>query len=174
MGKGLEKFGMSNCKPIETPIDQNYNFEILKKEKSESGTIERKCCCFRNTPRFVYSVIFRYQHCASTALYKALQRILRRRRSKINFWIYFNNIWLYNILTLKKTTNCLLIFFWSAVYIPKLCNNIDIKKLLLDFKLDSEKSIFEDNQSVIKLTKNNENNKRLKYVDIKYHYTYYI
>lgn len=213
----LEKFGMSNCKPIETPIDQNYNFEILKKEKSESETIERKCrqligsllyAVSGTRPDLCVSVIFlsRYQHCASTALYKAIQRILRYIKHTLDLSLHYKRNssdskvkcfvdadWAGDVGDRKSTSGYILTIFgctisWQSKKQPTVSLSSTeaeyialsfaiteacwIKKLLLDFKLDFEKQIeiFEDNQSVIKLTKSNENNKRLKHVDIKYHY----
>lgn len=45
-----------------------------------------------------------------------------------------------------------------------------LKYLLNDFGYEMMIDIFEDNQSVIKIAQNNESNKRLKHLDIRYHF----
>lgn len=39
----LDKFKMSDYKIVSTPMDQNFNFELLKRDKSESIEIEKRC-----------------------------------------------------------------------------------------------------------------------------------
>lgn len=41
LSKVLECFNISNCKPVSTPIYQNYKFEDLKRKKSESPEIKK-------------------------------------------------------------------------------------------------------------------------------------
>lgn len=52
------------------------------------------------------------------------------------------------------------------------CELLYIKNLLSDFDIDCSLPItlFEDNQSTIRLLKNFENNKRCKYIDVKFHF----
>ncbi|KMQ87101.1 transposon unclassified [Lasius niger] len=39
----LEIYGMSECKPLSLPIDKNFKFDTLKRNKSESKEIETEC-----------------------------------------------------------------------------------------------------------------------------------
>lgn len=214
--KVLGKFGMSDCKGADTPIDQNFDFRTLQREKSESELIEKQCrqligsllyAVSGTRPDLCVSVIFlsRYQHCASTALYKALKRILRYIKSTLNLsLIYTCNLeselkgfvdadWAGDTRDRKSTSGYILtlhdcIISWlskkqiavalsssEAEYIALsivITEAFYLKKLISDFMLLLKDPIliFEDNQSVIKISENNENNKRLKHVDIRYNY----
>ena len=39
----LRKFYMLNCKPVDTPMDCNFDYESLERDKSESDETENKC-----------------------------------------------------------------------------------------------------------------------------------
>ena len=39
----LRKFDMYDCKSISTPMDSNFDYECLIKEKSENVIVENKC-----------------------------------------------------------------------------------------------------------------------------------
>lgn len=93
---------MVECKIVETPIEQNFNFDSLKIDKPESREIEEKCrqligsllyAVSGTRPDLCVSVNFlsRYQHCASTALYKALKRILRYIKGTLNISLVYNS-----------------------------------------------------------------------------------
>lgn len=212
--KVLEQYNMSDCKPVPTPIDQCFKFEILQREKSESPEIEKKCrqligslmyavCGTR--PDLCVSVCFlsRYQHCASVMLYKALKRILRYIKGTLNYSLVYNSTctelqgfvdadWAGDTRDRKSTTGYLFkIFDCTVVWCCKKQLSVSLssteseyvalsmaiteacwlKNLLFDFDvIHSEVILFEDNQSAIKLVYNNENNKRLKHLDIRYHF----
>lgn len=96
----LEKFGMSSCKPANIPLDVNFNFELLKQDHSESQEIETKCrrligslmyAVLGSRPDLCTSVslLSRYQHCASTLLYKMLLQVLRYVKATINLSLVF-------------------------------------------------------------------------------------
>jgi hypothetical protein len=102
LSKVLEIYNMSNCKSAPTPIDQNFKFELLQNEKSESSEIEKQCrqlvgslmyavCGTR--PDLCVSVGFlsRYQHCASVMLFKALKRVLRYIKGTLNYALVYNS-----------------------------------------------------------------------------------
>lgn len=205
---------MSDCNPVSTPIEQNFKFEILKREKSECPEIEKKCrqligslmyavCGTR--PDLCVSVCFlsRYQHCASIMLYKALKRILRYIKGTLNYSLVYNNTctelqgfvdadWAGDTQDRKSTTGYLFkIFDCTIVWCCKKQLSVSLssteseyialsmaiaeacwlKNLLCDFDVvQNEVTLYEDNQSAIKLVYNNENNKRLKHLDIRYHF----
>lgn len=212
--KVLERFNMSNCKPISTPLDQNYKFDLLKREKSENPIIERKCrqligslmyavCGTR--PDLCVSVYFlsRYQHCASVMLYKSLKRILRYIKGTLDFALVYSSTgtgmqgfvdadWAGDTQDRKSTTGYIFkVFNCSVVWCCKKQLSVSLssteseyialsmavteacwlKNLLCDFNIViNDVIIYEDNQSVIKLVFNNGNNKRLKHLDIRYHF----
>lgn len=78
---------MSNCKSVCTPMEQNFNFELLQRDKSESIEIEKACrslvgsllyaTCTRPDLCVAVGFLSRYVHCASVVLFKCLKRILR-------------------------------------------------------------------------------------------------
>ncbi|KAG7294957.1 hypothetical protein JYU34_022646 [Plutella xylostella] len=100
--KVLERFNMSNCKPMSTPIDQNFKFEVLKRDVSESSEIEKKCrqligslmyavCGTRPDLCVSVSFLSRYQHCASIMLYKSLKRVLRYIKGTLNYALVYGS-----------------------------------------------------------------------------------
>lgn len=91
----LEKYDMSNCKAVSTPIEEKFDFNLLKRENSESVEIEKKCIIgswlyAASGTRSDLSVAGRYQHYASTALYRALKRILRYIKGTLNLSLLYN------------------------------------------------------------------------------------
>lgn len=213
--KLLDKYQMSNCKTVETPIEQNFNFEVLKKEKSESPEIEKECrslvgsllyvTCTRPDLSVVVGFLSRYVHCASSALFKCLKRILRYLKGSVDLSLtykcenqnpkllgYSDADWAGDVTDRKSTSGYIFYVFncpisWGtkkqtcvslssceAEYLA-LCMTIMegsfLNRLLSDFEYkDIKFEILEDNQSVIKIAENNDSNKRLKHVDIKYQY----
>lgn len=157
-------------------------------------------------PDLCVSVNFlsRYQHCASTALYKALKRILRYIKGTLNISLVYNSSghelkgfvdadWAGDVRDRKSTSgyilelyNCPVVWYskkqltvslssTEAEYIAlsyAISEMLWLKKLLLDFNLEYKETmvIFEDNQSVIKILENNENNKKLKHIDVRYNH----
>lgn len=73
----------------------------------------------------------------------------------------------------KKAGMCIFVILWGWIFSTKYDYSWRsfLKKLLSDFGYNNIKfKILEDNQSVIKITENNDSNKRLKHIDIKYQY----
>lgn len=210
----LDKFKMTNCKAISTPMDQNFNVELLKRDKSESIDVEMKCrqligCLMYavsgTRPDLCVAVGFlsRFQHCASEILLKSLKRVLRYIKGTLTLsLIYKSNDsgiqgfvdadWAGDVNDRKSTSgylfkihDCLVSWYCKKQFSVSLSSTESeyialstaiteaclLKNLLNDFNMPNcEIEIFEDNQSVIKLVYNNENNKRLKHIDVRYHY----
>ena len=97
----LEKFGMENCKPVATPMEVNFQHEILKRDKSDNEEIETKCrkaigclmyamLCTRPDLSVSISILSRYQACASEELWQALKRVFRYISGTLDFSLTFN------------------------------------------------------------------------------------
>lgn len=216
--KLLDLYQMSNCKTVSTPIEQNFNFELLKKEKSESEEIEKDCrslvgsLLYATTTRpdicVAVGFLSRYVHCASVALFKCLKRVLRYISGTTDLSLiykynkesqnvcklqgYSDADWAGDISDRKSTSGQILYVFncpvsWNskkqscvslssceAEYVAlsmAIMEGKFLNKLLLDFGYSNiQFEVLEDNQSVINITKNNDSNKRLKHIDIKYQY----
>lgn len=212
--KVLDKFLMSDCKEIKTPIEQNFKHEPLQREKSESEYIENKCrklignllyACSGTRPDLcvAVSLLSRFQHCASKALYTNLKRVLRYIKGTLELSLVYNPVeksvikayadadWAGDTKDRKSTSGFLIEIFdcpvaWctkkqpsvslsstEAEYIAlsmAITETCWIKHLLKDFGYEMTIEINEDNQSVIKIAQNNENIKRLKHIDIRYHF----
>ncbi|KAG6438777.1 hypothetical protein O3G_MSEX000215 [Manduca sexta] len=216
--KLLTKYQMLNCKTVSTPIEQNFNFELLNREKSESLEIEKSCrsligsllyaTCTRPDLSVAVGFLSRYVHCASLALFKCLKRVLRYISGTIDLSLTYkcDNIgqnvcklqgfsdsdWAGDILDRKSTSgqifyifecpiswcskkqSCVSLSSCEAEYVAlssAIMEGSFLRKLMLDFGYTNTKfEILEDNQSVINIVHNNDSNKRLKHIDIKYQY----
>lgn len=216
--KLLDLYQMSNCKTVSTPMEQNFNFELLKKEKSESVEIEKDCrslvgsLLYATTTRpdlcVAVGFLSRYVHCASVALYKCLKRIMRYIKGTIDLSLvykydkenqcvcklqgYSDADWAGDIADRKSTSgqifyvfncpvswyskkqSCVSLSSCEAEYVAlsmAIMEGMFLKKLLIDFSYSNiQFEVFEDNQSVISIAKNNDSNRRLKHIDIKYQY----
>lgn len=212
--KVLRKYGMSDCKACNIPIDQNFKFELLRREKSESKEIELKCrqiignllyASNATRPDLCVAIGFlsRYQHCASMLLLKCLQRVLRYVKGTVDLSLvygcngndklegYVDADWAGDTKDRKSTSGyifkvfdcviswctkkqlCVSLSSTEAEYVALCLGIVEsclLKNLLLDFGFKLEVKINEDNQSVIKIAENNFSNKRLKHIDVKYHF----
>lgn len=97
----LEKFGMENCKPVATPMEANFQHELLKGDKPENEEMENKCrkaigcimyamLCTRPDFSVSISILSRYQACASKGLWQALKRVLRYIKGTLDYSLAFN------------------------------------------------------------------------------------
>lgn len=209
--KILSDYQMTDCKSVSTPIEQNYNFNLLARDNSENQEIESKCrmligsllyaCCTRPDLCVAISFLSRYQHCASNDLFKSLKRILRYIKGTINLSLiyrknknfelkgYCDADWAGDKIDRKSTTGYIFSIFGNPVsWCSKKQPNVSLssteaeynalglaitegcwlKNLIKEFGYDSKIYILEDNQSVIRIAENNESNKRLKHMDVKY------
>lgn len=210
----LKNYQMLNCNPVSTPIDQNFNFQILQRERSESSEIETKCrqligsllyaaCGTRPDICVAVSFLSRFQHCASQMLYKCLKRILRYIKGTLQLSLVYNCSsalvegyvdadWAGDMHDRKSTSGYIFKLFGCTIlwYSKKqICVSLSsteseyialslciveanwLKNLLTEFNIKCNNiTIYEDNQSVIKLAYNSENIKRLKHIDIRYKY----
>lgn len=210
----LKRYKMLDCNPVSTPIDQNFNFQILQRERSESSEIETKCrqligcllyaaCGTRPDICVAVSFLSRFQHCASQLLYKSLKRILRYIKGTSQLSLVYNSSnalvegyvdadWAGDIHDRRSTSGYVFKLFGSVILWSskkQMCVTLSsaeseyvalslciveanwLRSILSDFNINCNNiTIFEDNQSVIKLANNSENNKRLKHIDIKYRY----
>lgn len=84
----LKKFNMYNCKPIRTPMDQNFNIKILESESKTDKNTENLCrqiigCLMYATSGtrpdlcVAVSILSRFQDLANGTLLVALKRVLR-------------------------------------------------------------------------------------------------
>lgn len=213
----LLKFGMINCKPINTPMDCNFNYDCLKFEKSESPDTENKCrqiigcimyAMLGTRPDLCSSIslLSRYQNCASEGLLIALKRVLRYikgsielkltyckknkdvltgyadadwggdttdRRSTSGFCLYvYGNLVSWNS---KKQSTVAMSTTEAEIIALSLCISEAcwLRNMFLELKFDKDLKviIYEDNQSAIRSCSSHEQLKRVKHLDIKYHFT---
>lgn len=79
---------MTDCKPVHTPMDQNFDHYSLLRPKSESPELENTCRKIIGCVMYAIlgsrpdmcasiSILSRYQSCASTELLTCLKRVLR-------------------------------------------------------------------------------------------------
>lgn len=98
----LKRFNMYNCKPICTPMDQNFDIRILENKCEVNKKTEKLCrqiigCLMYavsgTRPDFcvVVSRLSRYQDCASEMLLKALKRVLRYTKHTINYKLLYKS-----------------------------------------------------------------------------------
>lgn len=79
----LKRFNMNNCKPVKTPMEVNFNYNLLKRETSESSEIESKC-------RAAICLLSRFQSCASENLWIAIKRVLRYIQGTVDLKLVFD------------------------------------------------------------------------------------
>lgn len=85
--KVLERFGMLNCKAVNTPLDANFNFNILKNNKGDDkyiklcrqmiGSLMYAVLGTRPDLSFSVSALSRFMETANESLFIALKRVLR-------------------------------------------------------------------------------------------------
>lgn len=215
----LEKFGMLNCKPSKTPMNNNFHHDYLKRVKSENLEIEKRCrmaigslmyamLCSRPDICVSISILSRYQTCASYDLWKEIKRVLRYIQGTIDMSLvyqknnnceylivgYSDSDWAGDCTDRKSTTGYVFKVFnctvsWAcrkqssvslssteAEYIA-LSQSVSeacwLRYLFYDLNICENYVtvlVFADNQSAIKVCKNPEFHKRLKHVDIRYHF----
>lgn len=215
----LERYGMSDCNGSSTPINKNFDFNTLKREKSKSHEIETKCrqltgslmyATIGTKPDLCSTVMFlsRFQSGTNQQLYKALKQVLRYVKETIDLCLiykktnrkdimvgYVDADWGGDVIDRKLTTGyCYLLFgnviSWccekqqsislsstEAEYVALDVATSEacwLKSIVSEFsQIDSENyviTLFEDNQSSIKVAYNPEHHKRMKHLDIKYHF----
>lgn len=102
--KILYNYNMSECRSIDTPIEQNFKFNILKRDESESPEIEKSCrkligsllcaCYTRPDLCLAVSILSRFQNCASLLLFECLKRVLRYIEGTLDLCLIYdvNNV----------------------------------------------------------------------------------
>lgn len=96
----LQKYGMSNCKAISTPIDSNFDFNLLKNEEHDAN-FEKVCRQIIGSLMYVVqgtrpdlcesiSILSRFQTKSSEKLYIALKRVLRYVRGTLDCKLRFD------------------------------------------------------------------------------------
>lgn len=214
----LQKFGLLDCKPSKTPMDANFHHDQLKRDKSESLEIEKKCrmaigclmyamLCSRPDLCIAIGILSRYQTCASQDLWKEIKHVLRYVQGTLGMsLVYYKNEseniitgfsdsdWAGDCIDRKSTSGYIFKVFnctvsWAsrkqstvslssteAEYVAlSLCVSEAcwLRYLFYDLKIiqDFQRvTVFADNQSAIKVCKNPEFHKRLKHVDIRFHF----
>lgn len=97
----LKRFGMLDSKPVSTPIDMNFNQDILKRDISESQEIEKQCrqiigslmyAMLGSRPDLSVSVniLIRYQSKASKELLNNLKIVLRYIKGTVELNLVFS------------------------------------------------------------------------------------
>lgn len=211
----LVKFGMLDCKPVNTPMDSDFDYEILKGDKSESFDIENRCrqiigcimyAMLGTRPDLCSSIslLSRYQNCASEKLVTSLKRVLRYIKGTLELKLVYENKskiisgfadadWGGDAIDRKSTSGfCLYVFgnivSWNSkkqstvamstteaeIIALSFCISEAcwLRNLLLELKLVEELKVvvYEDNQSAIRSLSSHEQLKRIKHLDIKYHF----
>lgn len=215
----LKRFDMYECKNVSTPMDNNFNYDDLLKEKSESLEIENKCrkligcimyAMLGSRPDLCnsISILSRYQNYASNDLLLCLKRVLRYIKGTIDLkLVYKKNLnselikgfvdadWGGDTITRKSTTGyCFQIFDCTVSWCSKQQSCVALssteaeyialsqcvseacwfKNLLIELNILNDKNesvlLYEDNQSAIRVSKSCEQPKRLKHINIKYHF----
>lgn len=96
----LQKFKMENCKPVMTPMDQNFNSKICDSDMRYDNNIEKICrqmigCLMyavsgtRPDLCYAISILSRYQNCANKILLSSLKRLLRYVKHTINYSLIY-------------------------------------------------------------------------------------
>lgn len=216
----LKKFDMSSCKPSTTPMDNNFHHDFLKRKKSESIEIEKKCrvaigclmyamLCSRPDLCIAIGILSRYQTCASNDLWVAIKRVLRYIQSTVTMSLiyykhkykqenlivgYSDSDWAGDRTDRKSTSGYVFKVFnctvsWASrkqstvslssteaeyvalsVCVSEACW---LRYLMYDLKIKPDYVavlIHADNQSAIRVSRNPEFHKRLKHVDIRFHF----
>lgn len=102
----LKRFGMDDCKPMSTPIDQNINVKLFQNDNTVDKNIEKLCrqmigCLMyavsgtRPDLCFTVSLLSRYQKYANNMLLSALKRVLRYVKHTLDYKLVYkcnNNI----------------------------------------------------------------------------------
>lgn len=136
----LTLFGMSDCKPSLMPIDHNFKFEMLKRDRSESKEIESKCRSLIGCLMFavmgtrpdlcsIVIILSRYQTYASSMLFTVLKRVLRYIKGTLDLSLiykcnkdnliqgYVDSDWGSCILDRKSTTGyCFKVFDCTVMW----------------------------------------------------------
>lgn len=210
----IKRFGMDNCKPMMTPMDQNFNSKIfesdVKCDKNIEGICRRIVGCLmyavsgtRPDLCFAISILSRYQKCANSVLLSALKRVLRYVKHTIDYNLVYkcddtmlqgfcDADWGGDQRNRKSTSgylftfaNCLIVWCskkqssvslssTEAEYVSMSMAASEacwLVNLLRDFGFRNicPVNLFCDNQSAI-LNASTESVKRLKHVDIRYHF----
>lgn len=98
--KLLNSSNMLDCKAAVTPMEENFDHSMLKRDKSESPEIEHRCrkvigslmyamLCSRPDLCLSISILSRYQSCASNDLWVALKRVLRYVKGSLQLSLVF-------------------------------------------------------------------------------------
>jgi hypothetical protein len=210
----LKMYNMSDCKPLSLPIDKNFKFELLKRDCSESPSIESNCrkligclmyAVMGSRPDLcsVVTMLSRYQGCASELLYSLLKNVLRYVKGTIDLSLVYNrndsnsvegfvdSDWGGNPNDRKSTTGfCFKVFNCTVMRSSKKQHSVAmstteaeyvalgqatseacwIKNILLEFNVNIDfVTLYEDNQSTIKIA-HNPGNRRIKHLDIKHYF----
>lgn len=95
----LQKFNMSSCKPVKTPLSVALNFEALNAEETCNapsrnliGCLMYVMLCTRPDLSIAVNLLSRYQNKNNIELWKILKRVLRYIQDSINLkLIYIRN-----------------------------------------------------------------------------------
>lgn len=95
----LEKFNMTECKPMCTPMENKFQFikpetsDVLLETKCRQiiGSIMYTVICTRPDLCASVSYLSRYQNYANNELYKAIKRILRYIKDTVNLKLVFQS-----------------------------------------------------------------------------------
>ena len=91
----LDNYGMLNCQTMSLPVEKNFYFGELKRERSESVEIESDCRQLIGSLMYVVAgsrpdhcsavtMLSHYQCCANQLLYKTLLNVLRYVKGTIH------------------------------------------------------------------------------------------
>lgn len=208
----LEKFNMTDCKGVETPMETNFDKDSTENEVITLDMPYRElvgCLLYLSTSSrpdicFAVSVLSRFLDRPTISLWKAAKRVLRylkqtksksliykRDSSRCCLIGYSDADWagdrtdrksvsgsaIYhgdNLLAwFCKKQNVVALSTAEAEYIAAALASAELvylKGLLQNFNCPPDAVLYVDNQSAIKLIESNENSKRSKHIDIKYHY----
>lgn len=106
----LESCNMLICNPSLTPMEDNFDHSVLKKEKPESQEMETRCrkvigalmyamLCSRPDICFAVNILSRYQSCASQDLWNAIKRVLRYIQGTLKMSLVFTKNKNCNVIT---------------------------------------------------------------------------
>lgn len=93
--KVLEQFNMTECKPVNTPLDSGMKFEkgeqndLDSKYRSLIGSIMYIAVCTRPDIAFAASLLSQFNNCHSETHWKAAKRILRYLKGTIDYRIIY-------------------------------------------------------------------------------------
>lgn len=215
----LKRFDMFECISISTPMDSNFDYEGLIKEKLGNADIENRCrkligcimyAMLGSRPDLCncISILSRYQNYGNNDLLLCLKRVLRYIKGTIDLkLVYRKNVnsetvkgfvdadWGGDSINRKSTTGycfqvhnctvtwcskqqtCVALSSTEAEYIALsqcISEACWLRNLLIELSVRDSKNfvvpIYEDNQSAIRISKSCEQPKRLKHIDVKYHF----